>query len=57
MKLKEKQTIGSKTTRHYDVPKTPYRRVLESPEVSEEVKKKLQAQYNKLNIVVIKNHE
>jgi hypothetical protein len=54
MKLKEKQTIGSKTTKHYDVPKTPYRRVLESPEVSGEVKKKLQAEYDKLDIVAIK---
>jgi len=43
MKLIEKTRQGSKVTRKYDHPKTPYQRVLESPHVDEETKKKLKS--------------
>jgi hypothetical protein len=36
------------------VPKTPYQRVLKSSEIKEETKAKLQAEYDKLDIVEIK---
>ena len=48
-KLIEKVRAGSKITRRYDEPKTPYRRLLESPEVDEVVKRKLRRQHAKLN--------
>jgi hypothetical protein len=35
--------------KRYDKPKTPYRRILESPDVSEETKLKLTEQYKTLN--------
>jgi hypothetical protein len=35
--------------KRYDKPKTPYRRVLESPDVSGEAKRKLKEQYKTLN--------
>lgn len=49
VKLIEKKRIASKTVKRYDKPKTPYRRVLESPLVPEEVKCKLKEQYETLN--------
>jgi len=48
-KLIEKVRVGSKVTRRYDEPRTPYRRLLESPDVDETVKRKLKRQYAKLN--------
>jgi hypothetical protein len=36
------------------MPKTPFRRVLESPELSKEVKKNLQGEPHRLDIVAIK---
>jgi hypothetical protein len=41
--------IASKIVKRYDKPKTPYRRILESPDVSEETKLKLTEQYKSLN--------
>jgi hypothetical protein len=49
MKLLEKKRVASKIIKRYDKPKTPYRRVLESPNVSEEIKRKLKEQYKTLN--------
>ena len=49
MKLIEKTRIGSKVTKKYDTPLTPYRRVLASPYVSaqrKEPKKAPQAKHN-----------
>jgi len=54
MKLKEKTREGSKVTKRYDVPKTPYRRVLESEQVDEEVKERLKRQYITLNPAELK---
>jgi ribose 1,5-bisphosphokinase PhnN len=51
VKLKEKVRHGNKVTKKYDVPQTPYQRVLASSEVSTKVKAKLRAQYATLNVV------
>ncbi len=56
MKLKEKVRNGSKLTRRYDEPQTPYKRVLAHPQVSEEVKTFLTRQYESLNLVELKRH-
>jgi hypothetical protein len=48
-KLIEKVRDGSRVTKRYDRPKTPYRRVLECEEVSEAMKAKLTAQFLELN--------
>lgn len=49
MKLKEKIRIGSRIKRIYDIPKTPYWRVLESADIPEETKIKLKIKYKTLN--------
>jgi hypothetical protein len=49
MKLEEKIRVGSKVKKRYDRPRTPYQRVLESPLVDKEHKKKLNHEYSKLN--------
>lgn len=49
MKLEEKIRVGSKVKKRYDQPRTPYQRVLESPLVEKEYKKKLNQEYAKLN--------
>jgi hypothetical protein len=49
MKLIEKTRIGSKVTKKYDKPKTPYQRILTSVTASEEVKEKLKRIYEELN--------
>jgi hypothetical protein len=53
-KLIEKVRVGSKVTKRYDEPKTPYRRLLESPDVDEATKRKLKRQYAKLNPAELK---
>jgi len=54
MKLKKKTRIGSKYKREYDQAKTPYQRVLESKEISQEEKDKLISVYEKLDPVKLK---
>jgi len=49
MKLKEKMRIGSRIKRVYDIPKTPYQRVLDSKHILEESKIKLKLKYKTLN--------
>jgi hypothetical protein len=49
MKLVEKARVGSRVTRRYDDPKTPYQRVLESATVQEPVKTRLREAYQTLN--------
>ena len=49
VKLIEKKRVASKIIKRYDKPKTPYERVLESPDVSASVKRSLKEQYAKLN--------
>jgi ATP-dependent Lon protease len=54
MKLLEKTRIGSKVIKKYDKPETPYRRILNSDAVSEEVKEKLRKTYEELNPLLLK---
>ena len=49
MKLKEKIRVGSKVKRIYDEAKTPFARVLERKEISEDKKQKLRSIYATLN--------
>lgn len=51
MKCVEKKRVGSKIVKRYDRPRTPYARVLECKEVSEETKKELRVLYATLNPV------
>jgi len=53
-KLIKKERIGSKVIKRYDEAKTPYRRVLESPNIKEEIKVKLRKEYAMLNPAEIK---
>jgi hypothetical protein len=48
-KLIKKERNGSKIMRVYDVPKTPYQRVLEHKDIPEEVKENLRVIYETLN--------
>jgi len=49
VKLQNKKRVGSKTIKQYDSPKTPYQRVLTSPDVPDETKNILQKQFKTLN--------
>ena len=49
VKLIEKKVVASKTIKKYDTPKTPYQRVLESPDVAPSIKRSLKEQYSTLN--------
>jgi len=49
LKLVRKEHIGSKVKRVYDKPKTPYQRVLEHPDIREDIKVKLKSKYLTLN--------
>jgi hypothetical protein len=53
MKLLSKERLGSKGKKTYDEAKTPYQRVLASPQVSEEVKDALYPLYLTLNPVAL----
>jgi len=46
-KLILKTREGSRVTKKYDKPKTPYLRVIESDKIEEEVKQTLKEQYEK----------
>ena len=54
MKLKEKVRVGGKIHRQYDEPKTPYQRLLESGQISAAERKRLQAQYESLNVAELR---
>jgi hypothetical protein len=54
MKLIEKIRMGSKVIKKYDKPETPYRRIINSDTVSEEVKDKIRKTYEELNPFLIK---
>jgi len=53
-KLIKKERIGSKIIKRYDEAKTPYRRVLASPDILDEIKVKLKNQYAMLNPAELK---
>ncbi len=55
VKLIEKKRVASKTVKRYDKPKTPYQRVLESPNIHPEVKNKLKKQMKDLNPFALRN--
>ena len=54
MKLIEKQRVGSKVKKKYDRARTPYERVMESSEVSQEKKKRLREEYEEVNPAQLK---
>lgn len=54
LKLVEKRRVGSKVQKRYDTARTPYQRVLESPNVSKEDKERLRQIYFTLNPVVLR---
>ncbi len=54
MKLKEKVRTGSRLTRRYDEPQTPYARLLAHRAVAPALKEALQREYEGLNIVALK---
>jgi hypothetical protein len=54
MKLKDKTRQGARVTKHYDVARTPYQRVLASSEVSANAKAALTRQYRTLNPAQLK---
>ena len=54
IKLISKERIGGKIHRKYDVAKTPYQRVMESKEVSEQRKQELKKIYDSLNPAELK---
>ena len=49
IKLVSKERIGGKIHRKYDKPKTPFHRLLESEEITENKKQELKAIYESLN--------
>jgi len=53
-KLIKKERIGSKVIKRYDEAKTPYRRVLESPNIKDEIKVQLRKEYAMLNPAELK---
>ena len=54
MKLKSKERCGSRVTKSYEAPQTPYQRVLASPAVEAAHKQKLRRQYKQLNPAALK---
>jgi hypothetical protein len=54
MKLKEKIRRGSRVTRRYDTPQTPYARLLAHPQLPPETKEALTRQYHTLNVIALK---
>jgi len=54
MKLVKKERVGAKVKRKYDIPKTPHQRLIQSGQISEEAKRKLQILYQSLNPAELK---
>ena len=54
MKLMSKVRVRSRYVKRYDPPQTPYERLLQSPAVSAENKRRLQAAYARLNPFALK---
>ena len=54
LKLVEKRRVGSKVIKTYDTARTPYQRVLESPDVSQQDKERLRQLYPSLNPVALR---
>src|SRR3990172_3294411 len=54
MKLIEKTRTGSRVTKRYDKPQTPYQRLIQSPHVPDKNKDEMKRQYAKLNPAELK---
>jgi hypothetical protein len=54
MKLQSKERIGGRVKRKYDVPRTPYQRLMESEQISGETKEELHGIYLSLNPAELK---
>ena len=54
MKLIQKERVGSQVKKKYDQPRTPFRRVLESPQVAKAKKQRLRKEYAQLNPAALK---
>jgi hypothetical protein len=54
VKLVSKTRTGSVVHKHYDRPQTPFQRVLAHPQISDEVKRTLRAQFETLNPAQLK---
>lgn len=54
MKLQSKERSGAKVKKKYDTPRTPYQRVMERKDVSDETKIYLKNIYESLNPVILK---
>jgi len=55
VKLIDKERIGSKTIKHHDHPKTPYQRIVESPQIAGSTKRRLSLQFKGLNPFFLRN--
>jgi hypothetical protein len=53
-KLVKKERIGARIVKKYDTPRTPYRRVMEIPEIPERTKETLTLIYNQINPAKLK---
>jgi hypothetical protein len=56
MKLFSKERIGGKVKRRYDTPKTPFQRLIQSGQMSDQTKKNLEALYRNLNPARLKRN-
>ncbi len=54
MKLVSKERIGGRVKRKYDTPKTPYQRLIDSGQISDEIRKQLEVVYLSLNPAQLK---
>ncbi|MCL0062403.1 hypothetical protein M1N62_05555 [Thermodesulfovibrionales bacterium] len=54
MKLVSKERIGGSLKRKYDTPKTPYQRLMDSGQISEQTRKQLKMAYLSLNPAQLK---
>lgn len=54
MKLVSKERIGGSVKRKYDIPKTPYQRLMDSGQISEQIRKQLEMAYLSLNPAQLK---
>jgi hypothetical protein len=52
--LIEKKRVGTKIVKKYDIPRTPFQRLLENKEFTEREKEKLKMIYAKLNPAELK---
>ena len=54
LKLKTKKRINSKYQKHYESPKTPYQRVMESEQIQQMAKDKIKTIHDQLNPFILK---